>query len=343
MKIELAEEKVAFAGPWIGEFGWEIMTWVPYLRNLSHDYDKMYISTFEGVEALYTGFHCELEFVPHKGQERTDDWMYTAETAQEIRTCTDNHGIKVDITDHIKPIKEYRIGAKGGVEGEYVRYGSPVVKDVGVLFHARGIEKGASKNWPREKWKKLAENFPGARCIGSDADQIVTEFAWTTSDLSLLMDVIASAAVVIGQSSGVMHLALMCGTPIVTWGDCNNFGDTLKNRYMETWNPFGTSVTWVGDTWDPEPEQIMEAIRPTVNIKPTEKVLRAIHNAAQSKKYIVAVAYAEEKEGRVAIMSSCEDVGFPDNLLEQAVKDLGKSINGAISQAKEERTPASWA
>lgn len=325
--IEFAEEKVAFAGPWIGEFAWEFMTWIPYLRLLSHDYDKMYISTFEGVEALYSGFHCELEFC-HVHGERVDNWMDGPMGEWMPK--------QLDGRFHIPAIKEYR------VEGEYVRYGSPVVKDVGVLFHARGIEKGASKNWPREKWEKLAENFPGARCIGSEADQIVTEFAWTTSDLGYLMDVIASAAVVIGQSSGVMHLALMCGTPIVTWGKCDNFGDTLKNRYMETWNPFHTPVTWVGDTWDPEPEQIMEAIRPTAKVRPTVRVTQAVHNAAQSKQYIVAVAYAVEKDGKTAIVSTCEDVGFPDNLLEQAVKDLGKSITGAIAQAQAERRPASW-
>lgn len=328
MEIEFAEDKIAFAGPWIGEFAWEFMTWVPYLRKLSHDYDKMYISTFPGVEALYSGFHCSVEFVPHNEQHRTDNW--TNGISGDIFP-------ELEITDYISPIKEYR------VEGEYVRYGSPVIKDVGVLFHARGIEKGYSKNWPLIKWMELAKAFPGAACIGSLHDQVVVEIEDKTHlKLPDLIDTIASAAVVIGGSSGVMHLALMCGTPIVTWGKCENFGDTLKNRYMDTWNPFRTPVTWVGDTWDPEPEQIMEAIRPTVKVRPTAQVSQAVHDAAQSNRYIVAVAYAVEKDGKTAIISTCEDVGFPDNLLEQAVKDLGKSINGAISQAKAERTPLSW-
>lgn len=335
MGIELAEQKIAFAGPWIGEFGWEIMTWVPYLRKLSSEYDKMYISTFEGVEALYTGFHCELEFVPHHFTERTDDWLRELWPAVDVE-----RGVK-----QIVPVeKEYR------VEGAYVRYGSPVVKDMGVLFHARGIEKGASKNWPIEKWQELAKQFPGARTIGSvndllptSGDQIVGPIHdWRDTQLKPLMDVIASAAVVIGQSSGVMHLALMCGTPIVTWGKCNNFGDTLKNRYMKTWNPFGTPVTWVGDTWDPEPEQIMEAIRPTVNIRPPEKVLRSIHDAVESGHYLVAVAYAKETEGKMAIVSTCEAVEFPDVLLDKAYDDIGKTIKKAIAQVQAEREPASW-
>lgn len=335
MGIELTEDRIAFCGPWIGEFGWEIMTWVPYLRMLSHDYDKMYISTFEGIEALYSGFHCPVEFVPHGYPERVDDWMNTV----VVHPPTPK-----DVTERIGVIKEYR------VEGEYVRYGSPVVKDVGVLFHARGIEKGASKNWALEKWEKLAGHFPGAICIGAAQDVNVWRKLqdWTlrqdarSASLPQLIDLIASVAVVIGQSSGVMHLALMCGTPIVTWGDCNNFGDTLKNRYMETWNPFGTPVTWVGDTWDPEPEQVMEAIRPTVNIRPPEKVLRSIHDAVESGHYLVAVAYAKEAEGKMAIVSTCEAVEFPDVLLDKAYDDIGKTIKGAIAQAQSERTPASW-
>lgn len=327
MGIELAEDKIAFAGPWIGEFGWEIMTWVPYLRKLSREYDKMYISTFPGMEALYTGFHCEVEFRPHSHPGRTDDWE------GRLPSVSLDMGLR---TMPIVPIKEYRI------DGEYVRYGSPVVKDVGVLFHARGIEKGAKKNWPRVKWEKLAEQFPGAISVGSAGDQHVTGSGMVNPELDRLMDTIASAAVVIGGSSGVMHLALMCGTPIVTWGDCNNFGDTLKNRYMETWNPFGTPVTWVGDTWDPEPEEVMEAIRPTVSIRPPEKVIRSIHDAVESGHYLIAVAYAKEQGDQMAIVSTCESVGFPDVLLDKAYDDVGKAIKGAIAQAQSDRRPGSW-
>lgn len=315
--------KIAFAGPCIMEFGWEIMTWVPYLRKLSREYDKMYISTFEGVEALYAGFHCELEFVPHGQSKRVDDWV------------DGYRGIIYpdDVNDRIFPIKEYRI------EGEYVRYGSPVVKDVEVLFHARGIEKGAYKNWPHEKWAKLAEQFPGAMYIGAGKD-INHRPSYAGGSLAMLMNVIASATVVIGGSSGVMHLALMCGTPVVTWGDCNNFGDTLENRYKKTWNPFGTPVTWVGDTWDPEVEQIMEAIKPK-NV-PAPEVLSIIHEAVASGRYLLSVAFMGQRDGKDAVFSRCGAVGFPDTMMDSAAKQMAKDVEGSIARAKAERTPVSW-
>lgn len=326
-QITIDMKRIAFAGPWIGEFGWEILTWVPYLRKLSHEYGKMYISTFEGVEALYTGFHCPVEFVPHNDQRmgRSDNWMNV--TADHVEHPE-------DVTDEIGRIKEYRI------EGEYVRYGSPVVKDVGVLFHARGIEKGAYKNWPREKWEKLAEAFPEAKCIGSKGDLSVCKRVYNDYGLPQLIDVIASAQVVIGQSSGVMHLAAMCGTPIVTWGDCNNFGDTLENRYKETWNPFGTPVTWIGDTWDPEPEQILDALKPKG--LPPIQVAQSIHEAVESGMYMIATARIGEKDGNEIVLTNCQGVDFPEHMLDRAEKQLTQNIKASISKARAERIPVSW-
>ena len=111
---------------------------------------------------------------------------------------------------------------------------------------------------------------------------------------------------------------------------------------METWNPFHTPVTWVGDTWNPEPDEVMAAIRPTVNIRPPEKAIRSIHDAVESGHYLIAVAYAKEAEGKMAIVSTCESVEFPDILLDKAYDDIGKAIKGAIAQAQAEREPASW-
>lgn len=324
---------VAFAGPWIGEFGWEIMTWVPYLRKLSREYDKMYISTFESVEALYMGFHCDVEFLPHRNQTRTDTWEDGQ--MQAITTCTDNQGATIQITDHIRPVKEYRI------EGEYVRYGSPVVKNVAVLFHARGIEKGAYKNWPQEKWEVLAKAFPGARSIGSGSDLIVKGTMQSPAgDLATLMNIIASASVVIGGSSGVMHLALMCGTPVVTWGDCNNFGDTLENRYKVTWNPFNTPVTWIDNTWDPEPEQILDAL--SRKSAPDPKTLQIVKAAVESQHYMIAVAYMGEKDGKEALYAQAGGTDFPDRWLDKAERDVITKIKQSISRARAERIPVSW-
>jgi hypothetical protein len=336
-------DKIAFAGPWIGEFGWEIMTWVPYLRKLSHDYDKMYISTFPGVEALYSGFHCEIEFMPRGHDCRLDEWesreLWHDILMEASAGNVTNENWEAYQTNHITPIKKYHI------DGEYARYGSPVVKDVAVLFHARGIEKRAFKNWSREKWTRLAKEFPGAGSIGSLDDLMVSGGDVAHRDcrgekLQNQMDLIASASIVIGQSSGIMHLALMCGTPIATWGDCNNFGESLEKRYKETWNPFHTPVTWIGDTWDPDPEDIMAALKPK-NV-PAPQVLSILHDAVESGQYIISTAWMGERDGKEAVFTGCSAMSFPDDRLDQAAEQMTKDVNGAISKAKAERIPVSW-
>lgn len=318
---------IAFAGPWIGELGWEIMTWVPYLRKLSRDYEKMYISTFRRMDALYTGFHCEVEFVDQDPGTRVDNWTEVSWP----------HTIPEDVTDHIKAIKQYK------VDGEYVRYGSPVRKDVGVLFHARGIEKGSFKNWGRDKWERLAKEFPGANSIGSGADLSVPgTHSFVNTGLAVLMDVIASATIVIGQSSGLMHLASMCGTPQLVWADNKTyFNESLEKRYKETWNPFGTRVTWVDcDNWNPDPERILDALKP--KIAPTPQVLSALEQAAESGHYIVATARIGEKDGAPTVLTNCETVNFPGGALDKAGELLVASMRSSIAKAQAERKPASW-
>lgn len=322
--------KVAFAGPCIMEFGWEIMTWVPYLRKLSHDYEKMYISTFPGMEALYTGFHCEVVFQPHEYPDRTDDWMNPVIAPTPLQ-------VPDDVTCVLKMIKQYK------VDGEYVRYGSPVEKDVAVLFHARGIDKGSFKNWPAEKWEVLAKEFPGAKSIGSGKDLYVFD---TTDSMSLplyrLINVIASAAIVIGQSSGVMHLASLCGTPQLVWADNKTyFNEPLEKRYKETWNPFNTRVTWIDcDNWNPEPQQILDALKP--KIAPTPQVLSTLEEAVKSGHYIVATAWMEDKDGKAGVRSNCETVNFPGGALDKAGELLTASIRSSIAKAQAERIPRSW-
>ena len=66
----------------------------------------------------------------------------------------------------------------------------------------------------------------------------------------------------VGPSSGPMHLAQMCGTPIVCWGDNRKYnGHFLKDRYLKDWNPFNSQVEWIDcENWQPEPEEIVERI-----------------------------------------------------------------------------------
>ena len=53
---------ILFAGPWVGEFGWELFGWQAKIRKLAKEYDKTIISSRECNRYLYSDFSDE--FIP---------------------------------------------------------------------------------------------------------------------------------------------------------------------------------------------------------------------------------------------------------------------------------------
>jgi len=262
--------KVAFFGPWYGEFGWELMTWQAYARNRAQEFDKVYVCSFPDMAPLYEDF---AEFIPHKHPTRALDW-------QDITGI--EYSMPGDVTEHVKPFKRYRVP-----EQKFIKFGEPTVSDFDVLVHARGIKKGGHKNY--KKWLDVVAALGGNRvaAIGTAADFC---FEGQTDlrgiPLKMLMQVIAGSKVVLGQSSGVMHLATLCDTPIVVWGDGKTyFGETLEKRYKETWNPFRSPVDFlVHNSWQPSVEDIVAA------------VLKRLGGQVMTEEYIEEIFVPEETE-----------------------------------------------
>jgi len=78
------------------------------------------------------------------------------------------------------------------------------------------------------------------------------------------MDNMAATRLVVGPSSGPMHLASLCGTPHLVWTDQIRYSAIQVNnrkRYETLWNPFCTPC-WVLDTqgWAPLPSFVLEEI-----------------------------------------------------------------------------------
>ena len=154
-----------------------------------------------------------------------------------------------DIEEHdgersLKFIKRYRCN------GKYFKYGTPK-KEKDILIHARGIKRKNSINY--REWDKVVKELNSVGVIGTLNDQKLDCDDYRGIELQDLMDLIAGAKVVVGCSSGVMHLAQACGTPVVVWADNRtHFGETLEKRYKETWNPFKTEVSFITELF-PKP------------------------------------------------------------------------------------------
>ena len=59
----MKRNKTLIAGPWVGEFGWELFAWQAYVRAISRNYDKTIVISRENSKSLYEDF-CD-QFISH--------------------------------------------------------------------------------------------------------------------------------------------------------------------------------------------------------------------------------------------------------------------------------------
>jgi len=162
-------------------------------------------------------------------------------------------------------ISEYRPGQRAA----FIRYGTPRAEWAGALVvHARDRGHVPMRNWPQGHWHKLARRIfreglaPQIICIGTRDHALGVEGALDMRDAPLQrqMDVLASALLAIGPSSGPMHLASLCGCPHVVWcGGGAAERSTTVGRYRSGWNPHGTPVhAHPYASWQPEFKTVWE-------------------------------------------------------------------------------------
>lgn len=310
---KLSDSDTVFYGPWIGEFGWELMTWQAWCREDAKQYKKVYACSYPDMEYLYRDF---AEFIPHQHPKRHLDWRNVESVVYE----------KPEGAFQIIPFKEYRAGQQKfrlfGNEGSNI-----VPFDY--IIHARGINKGG-KNYPREKWEELVKilGSDSIASVGTDEDlHIKGTESVRGIPLEDLVILLAKAKAVIGQSSGVMHLAACCKAPMVVWGPSGQQfgGESLAERYYNTWNPFGNPVRFIeNDQWQPNPMEIADhvklltepitlapehPIREAKRAQLPEKLSSCLYHATQvSKRYLITVSFLEA--GKIKHYFESND--FPD-------------------------------
>jgi len=257
--------RTLLAGPWVGEFGWELFCWQGHLRRIAKDYDKVAVACKPGHGGLYTDFADKI--IEHPvSSGNTNMFM-----------CESEHGNclygKYDCTDYIGghfnigfPIDNPEHASVNFKNQEFMRYGSKSKSRMfDLVIHARSTSKLGTnnRNWSKEKWKELVSLFPDTSivCIGSKEASL--HFEGTTDmrgiPIDQLTDVLASSRVTVGPSSGPIHLASLCGCSHVVWsGSTHN-----KLRYEKYWNPHNTPVEYIHTAtgWDADIDEVMQAIR----------------------------------------------------------------------------------
>lgn len=253
---------VLFAGPWIGEFGWELINWQPFLRKLSHLYKNVIVSCRQGKEALYEDFAQDFLFHDINGISECN-MMRNIQNPEEVERLYSSIPPQAD---HLPSI-----GWQPSKRKEFIKLGkfTPSLA-TDILFHPRGRRFGAERNWKKGKWNVLIERLSrhGLRigCIGlkhETIDIVGKFFDFRDSPLKKDINLIASTQLVIGPSSGPMHLASLCQTPHLVWTDKEKFarGKTNRFKYEKWWNPFNTPAFILDDYgFDPPVDRVEKNI-----------------------------------------------------------------------------------
>jgi hypothetical protein len=249
------------AGSWVGELGWEIMSWQGYLRKLAVEYEEVIVCAPTGHECFYSDFSHQYIAYDHNGMR--DCWWTRKGTADHsaINAQLDALG-GTRVTPARIPIEEQK----------FIQFGDTARGEMtDVLVHARasfGTRPGHT--WPVEHWGSVLEALSRAglrvAAIGSldGAMCPVGALDWRGMAMQKLMDTMAATRLVVGPSSGPMHLASLCGTPHLVWTDRVWYSAIRANnrkRYETLWNPLSTPCR-ILDTqgWVPLPSTVLEEI-----------------------------------------------------------------------------------
>ena len=257
--------KILIAGPWVGEFGWELCAWQGYIRALSRKYDQTVIVCRESSRALYEDYANDFIFAEPDGGLADSFFMHGLNLNDFLRQTLMEKGrhylnqkptIFLPRRIGFPPMTHFSEPMKLGehlIVSEYHKYGNGKNKKYDYIFHMRERELRKEDNWAFSNWEKLLELLAVEKsrvaCIGSleESTSMPGTADLRSANMSNVFDAVAGAKCTFGPSSGPMHLSSLCGCPHVVWSKPEN-----KIRYEEDWNPLKTKILFLSEfSWHP--------------------------------------------------------------------------------------------
>jgi len=253
------------AGPWSGEFGWEVFCWQAHLRHLSENGNKVIAVSRDESRFLYEDFcHQYIAFDPLG--TKMDSYKcidMKADFSPILNSC------KFD--QHLDPRKGEvfysgdKMLCRNFFSQKFIKFGiQGAVSGYDVILHARSTEKCGTffRNWKRDKWDELVALLKrrglSVASIGSPNDAMYIGGTQNLIGYGLkeISDVMANSGMIIGPSSGPMHFASLCGLSQVVWSESKN-----RSKYLNYWNPFKAIVSFYdAESWDPKVNIIYKLI-----------------------------------------------------------------------------------
>tara|TARA_R110000823_G_scaffold102276_4_gene219338 strand:- start:2934 stop:3806 length:873 start_codon:yes stop_codon:yes gene_type:complete len=278
------KEKILVAGPWVGEFGWELFAWQAYVRALSEYYDKTICISSPHSKFLYEDF-CDqfIGFVPDKGGYRDSyykvgfsvtnklmaDFLRKASISASEQEISIMAPRRIGDPPRTHFSEEFQFGAHR-ISPIYKKFGSHSVEYKNtVVIHARCRTLRTGDNWPRKKWDIFVDKLinTGYNIVSIGTEEESMHIARTVNkrecDQQELLNMLASCKGIAGPSSGAIHLASLCGCPQTVWTTDYNL-----DRYTKNWNPFSAEVLFLSEYgWQPSPEYVFDKFMENLNNK----------------------------------------------------------------------------
>ena len=250
--------KTLYAGPYIGEFGWELCWFNPQIRHLARQYEKTTVAAPTGSEYLYEFADV---FIPLEG---TCGWDGPIGTYQGPLPS-------VGATKHIDPLNtRHQVLSRTHPNLKWRALGvGPTAPwaDIMCAFRPPKVHPATQQVSPGKEYPKLLctrlvgelreIGFTVACYGGSDNYYVEGCLDLRGAPLEEQCEALGAARCAVGPSSGTMHLASLCRCPHVTWYSPHTHPE-LVHRYERHWNPFKTPMEFLEGC--PEPETIVNAV-----------------------------------------------------------------------------------
>ena len=261
--------RILYAYPYYGELGWELANWrshVQYVHDTEGPFDHTFAVVRAGREGVYNGLINEFDtFTEHEDCTEGNAFVlhrpdaYDDYKAHCVR-CDEQIGKLQLHGQEIVPVRlpsaqyryfRYKMRHRAFVRlqprPEVLEQWQGRIEPNALIFHLRWISRSTKKNTPKHLYQAAADwaKKHGRQFVTIGKRSHPMKFAQrglALMDKTSLDDLIAIyclGGMVIGSSSGPIHLASFTCTPHVVWGGGRS---DVRNRYLKEWNPFKTPV-----------------------------------------------------------------------------------------------------
>lgn len=262
LRFRLFPRRILVAGPYVGEFGHELMDWQPWVRAQISRYNEVHVITYPGRDYLYPG--CKVHY--HEVALETAGYKHGRFTPAQLESLARKKAAELGLNDydlmtalHIctRYHQRFLLPAKFELLGQSPADGE--MRDL--AFHFRQVKKmgpDQTRNYSLEDCDRLVElcRAQGLSffCIGHPRYSYCPAGVEDrrTEDLAASVAAIRSARLLAGELSGPMHLAQLSGTPILIWAP-----GQWRLDNCEAWNVFRVPTYIVTNEMEPPKPELV--------------------------------------------------------------------------------------